>query len=1040
MRAVNDDPVAQDFEANLNDGAAAGTIVDVKTLFTDAENDALTYSLSGTVPDWVVFDPATGLLTINEGGIPSSASQGGDPDNPGIYKFWVDVSDGNGGTAQSEITLNVANVDPTGLGGGAALEDGQAPGTLLDLDDRFTDPDGDTLTYSFTTTYDPPTWVEIDPETGELKIAEGGIPADASTGSNCGTRSLYKIEITADDGEGGTVTKLYVLYVANIKPVPTDIIASASVNDGQTTGSVIDMSEHFTDADGDTGHKYSITSGPDWLTIDETTGIISIKDGASVPSDASQNGSYTVTVKIDDTENGKAYKDVTITANNPAPTTINHAKTFRDGDPAANIIDLNKIFTDPDGDTLTFTLGDDAPDWLAIDQATGQLYIKEGGIPSDASMHGNGRLPIVYTFTINANDGQNGTVDGTFNYFVINVTPTATTAVATANVTDAQTSGELIDMSQHFTDADGDTGHKYSILNGPDWLEIDPDTGVISIAAGAQVPSDASTKDPYTVTVQIDDQQNNGKTTKTVQITAENVNPSATAQDKSLKDGASAGALVDLTTVFNDPDKDTLIYTLGGTAPEWLEIDNETGELRVKAGGIPSDASQGGDTQTSRTYVFEVHANDGQGGTATAEFTYTVSNVAPTATSNAAVTAVQDGQTSGTLIEMANHFDDTDGDSGHTYSLENAPLWVEIDPDTGVISIKPGAQVPSDASMQGPYVMTVSINDHEGGTATKTVTLNAINTEITATGTLPNLTVTKEQSLSIPTNIFTDVDGDRLEFSASGLPSGLTLDPDTGLITGKLAPDLPIGKTYLITITVTDNEGSTVTKSFSLSTEMPMTGGGVITTTIFPSIQPQTGYIMPTLDVENVVIETARALDTANSTIKIDASQPINTAVNDLVSLAEMANIKSSLPIKTLVQDELANLDERRFIDVARKDPAASGRILTFNPIDQGDLIATLTETAQGREIELASTAQGDVRIVDQFPLEGLEITPNGKVIVADNVQDNVVSLTVEVDIQGTLTVRDILVNTQNGELEEISREQRGSQFTEMLNWQAVMF
>jgi hypothetical protein len=114
---------------------------------------------------------------------------------------------------------------------------------------------------------------------------------------------------------------------------------------------------------------------------------------------------------------------------------------------------------------------------------------------------------------------------------------------------------------------------------------------------------------------------------------------------------------------------------------------------------------------------------------------------------------------------------------------------------------------PSDASMQGPYVMTVSINDHEGGTATKTVTLNAINTEITATGTLPNLTVTKEQSLSIPTNIFTDVDGDRLEFSASGLPSGLTLDPDTGLITGKLAPDLPIGKTYLITITVTDNEG-----------------------------------------------------------------------------------------------------------------------------------------------------------------------------------------------------------------------------------------
>jgi len=38
------------------------------------------------------------------------------------------------------------------------------------------------------------------------------------------------------------------------------------------------------------------------------------------------------------------------------------------------------------------------------------------------------------------------------------------------------------------------------------------------------------------------------------------------------------------------------------------------------------------------------------------------------------------------------------------------------------------------------------------------------------------------------------------------------------------------------------------------------------------------------------------------------------------------------------------------------------------------------------------------------------------------------------------LTVRDILVNPATGELEEISREQRGRQFSEMLNWQAVMF
>jgi hypothetical protein len=190
-----------------------------------------------------------------------------------------------------------------------------------------------------------------------------------------------------------------------------------------------------------------------------------------------------------------------------------------------------------------------------------------------------------------------------------------------------------------------------------------------------------------------------------------------------------------------------------------------------------------------------------------------------------------------------------------------------------------------------------------------------------------------------------------------------------------------------------------------------------------------------------VIIDAMRDLNTTQAqTISVDVSNPINGMVNDFVSLAEVADIKSSLPIKTLVQDELANLDRRRFIDVAGKDPAASGRILTFNAIDQGDLIATLTETEGQRALELTSTSQGNVRIVDQFPTEGIEIAENGKVILNETLTEDIVSLTIEVDVQGTLTVRDVLINTTNGELEEISREQRGSQFTEMLNWQAVMF
>jgi hypothetical protein len=386
-------------------------------------------------------------------------------------------------------------------------------------------------------------------------------------------------------------------------------------------------------------------------------------------------------------------------------------------------------------------------------------------------------------------------------------------------------------------------------------------------------------------------------------------------------------------------------------------------------------------------------------------------------------------------------FTDADGDTWHSYSISGNPNWITIDPNTGAISIANGG-VPSNASVGGPVTITVTIDDGEGGTAQKQITINALNTSITTTGELATVTVKKDAPTSIPTNIFVDPDGDVLEFKATGLPEGLKIDPTTGMITGTLGATVQSGKEYQITITFTDNQGSIVTKTFTLTTAMSdLVGAGGSTPSSLPTTTTTSAAAPVSVNADTVIIDAMRDLNTTQAqTISVDVSNPINGMVNDFVSLAEVADIKSSLPIKTLVQDELANLDRRRFIDVAGKDPAASGRILTFNAIDQGDLIATLTETEGQRALELTSTSQGNVRIVDQFPTEGIEIAENGKVILNETLTEDIVSLTIEVDVQGTLTVRDVLINTTNGELEEISREQRGSQFTEMLNWQAVMF
>ena len=61
-----------------------------------------------------------------------------------------------------------------------------------------------------------------------------------------------------------------------------------------------------------------------------------------------------------------------------------------------------------------------------------------------------------------------------------------------------------------------------------------------------------------------------------------------------------------------------------------------------------------------------------------------------------------------------------------------------------------------------------------------------------------------------------DTDGDALTYAASGLPAGLSVDPNTGVINGSVAFDTT--QTTLATaatVLVTDSEGATATTTFT---------------------------------------------------------------------------------------------------------------------------------------------------------------------------------------------------------------------------------
>ncbi|HRL26119.1 MAG TPA: Ig-like domain-containing protein, partial [Alcaligenes sp.] len=137
-------------------------------------------------------------------------------------------------------------------------------------------------------------------------------------------------------------------------------------------------------------------------------------------------------------------------------------------------------------------------------------------------------------------------------------------------------------------------------------------------------------------------------------------------------------------------------------------------------------------------------------------------------------------------------------------------------------------------------VFSYAISDGNGGVdyTTLTITINGQNDAPDTVGTLPDKTgVDASAIVDIPTaGGFKDVDpGDTLTYSATGLPSGLTIDTATGIISGTPDKDASQGGTdgvYTITVTANDGKGGTVDQTFKITITNPGPGAVADTNTV----------------------------------------------------------------------------------------------------------------------------------------------------------------------------------------------------------------
>jgi hypothetical protein len=138
---------------------------------------------------------------------------------------------------------------------------------------------------------------------------------------------------------------------------------------------------------------------------------------------------------------------------------------------------------------------------------------------------------------------------------------------------------------------------------------------------------------------------------------------------------------------------------------------------------------------------------------------------------------------------------------------------MQIQGDMGLITWIPSA------TQAGSHTVTVRVSDGRGGIRSQSFTLeiaDAINTAPVITSTTPKTVITESAVYSYDAQA-TDGDNDSLTYSLLESPTGMTMDPVTGLINWVPAHE-QIG-VHEVTVQVQDGRGGSDTQTFTLIVE-----------------------------------------------------------------------------------------------------------------------------------------------------------------------------------------------------------------------------